>query len=348
VDSIHIEVDTSRVSGPAEPAGPQLQERNRSAPVLTPELEALFALARKARGGLDLETLCNGLDASPAAVRALLEQAKRVGMPLDVADGAKLMFRPPSPSDRVQTTEAIAPTVDAVRAGVISDLHYGSRFCLRDRIADTVDWLYAEGVRCILLPGDIHDGNYVGHGLFELSHVGFEAQLEDSVEHLPRREGLTYLAISGNHDETFLTQNGADIVAALAQHRPDVRYYGHRGAFLNLAGTVVHLWHPSGGGSYAVSYKLQKRIEAYASGEKPHVLLAGHWHRYCHIYERGVHAFCCPTFQGGGSAFGRSLASGAPAIGGMLLEWDRTADGTLRNFRHTYRAYFEVEKPAKV
>lgn len=339
--SFSIDVDTSRLVGSESEGYAPGVEVNRAAPVLSPDLERLFKAVRKRPR--NLEALCDELQMAPGAVRRLLAKAEAVGMPVAVS-GDLLMFKPPAPDDRVQDS-TIAPVVgEPVRVGVISDLHYGSRYCLRDRIADFVRWAYDRGVRAILVPGDIHDGDYRNHGQFELSHIGVESQADDAAANLPTLPGLTYHVISGNHDETFLTANGSDVVRALCSRRSDVYYYGHRGAFVRIAGTVVHLWHPSGGGSYAVSYKLQKRVEAYASGEKPHILLAGHWHRYCHIFERGVHALACPTFQGGGSAFGRSLASGAPAIGGLLLEWETTAHGTVRNFSHTYRAYFETEK----
>ena len=94
---------------------------------------------------------------------------------------------------------------------------------------------------------------------------------------------------------------------------------------------------------YARSYAVQKQIEKYSSGEKPAILLVGHWHTFVYCMERGVHGIACPTFQGGGSAFSKSLG-GAPSIGGLVLSWELTEHGTMRGFNLEYRAYFEREK----
>lgn len=49
--------------------------------------------------------------------------------------------------------------------------------------------------------------------------------------------------------------------------------------------------------SYALSYRLQKVIESLPGGNKPGILLAGHVHKFCYIFERNVHAISCPSMQ---------------------------------------------------
>jgi predicted phosphodiesterase len=309
--------------------------------------QQIFELTRKKP--VPFLTLCDKLDVSPARARKLISDAQAAGVYVQL-EHDHVGVKPPEATSHVQPT-GIEPTVGTrQRVAVISDLHFGSRYCLREKLKDFIRYAYKQGVRVVLCPGDLLDGNYVSHGMFELSHVGLDNQAQDMLDSLPRLPGLTYHAITGNHDLTFTEQNGVGVgeyLERLFAPRGDFRFYGNRGAFLHVGGAIVHLWHPKGGASYAASYQLQKRVEKYASGEKPSILLAGHWHRYCHIFERGVHAMACPTFQGGGSAFGKALG-GAPAIGGMILSWDLTAHGTLRNFVHEYRAYFEVEKPQHV
>jgi predicted phosphodiesterase len=246
----------------------------------------------------------------------------------------------------------VPPTVGQTqKIAVISDTHLGSKYCLREQLKDFVLYAYSRGIREILHPGDILDGCYK-HGLWEVSHSGLEAQMDDLLQTLPALPGLTYHAITGNHDFTFTEANGVDVGRALTNRfreagRTDISFYGDRGAFVKVRGVTINMWHPKKGCAYAVSYGLQKRIETYGSGEKPGILLTGHWHRYCHIFERGVHGLACPTFQGGGSAFGKSIG-GSPAIGGLLLSWDLTEHGTIRNLSHTYRAYFEREAPQPI
>lgn len=325
--------------------------KKRRDPASSPRPDRFGSLLAAVRGGpLSFEDFCNKLDLSPARARELLAEAAAAGVQIHQENGHVGMELVEEPSYK-KATSIIKPTNGEFVCAVISDPHFGSKYCLRAQLNDFVHWAYKQGVRVILMPGDMLDGDY-RHGKFEMSHMGLEDQARDMSETLPSLDGLSYHAISGNHDFTFTESSGVSVGRVIQQvftdgGRNDFRFHGERGAFLRLGKAVVHLWHPRSGGAYASSYPLQKRVEGYAGGEKPHVLLAGHWHRYCHIYERSVHALACPTFQGGGSAFSRSLG-GSPAIGGLLLRWEMTGDGTMRNFAHTYRAYFEQEIPREI
>jgi len=307
-------------------------------------------LARLCKTPVSIEELANKLDVSPAKARGIVDRARKDGVHVMISGDKIAVTAAPSRTERQDT--GIKPIASRTTVGVVSDLHFGSRYQLGEQLDDCVRSFYAAGVRDMLVPGDLLDGNYVGHGLFELSHVGLDNQADALLDGLPRLQGLRYHAIMGNHDLTFTTQNGVDtgeyLVNRFARRgRSDLLNYGNRGAYLRLGKTVVHLWHPGGGGSYARSYKLQKRVEAYSPGEKPHIVLAGHWHQFCYVEERGVHAVACPTFQGGGSAFGKSL-TGSPSIGGLLLTWGTTSDGTLRDFAVMKRSYFEREEARSI
>lgn len=312
------------------------------------DVRQLVRLAQKR--ARSLEELCDVLKLNPKRAKALVVKAKRLGSHVEIVGGV-VGWREPAPPARVRDL-GIPPVVGKRQTvGVISDLHLGSLYCLRAQLREHVNVAYDRGAREILCPGDVLDGCY-RHGRWELSHHGIDAQTEDLYETLPRRRGLTYHCITGNHDETFTNEIGVDVGRYIestfrARGRDDVRFHGNRGAFLRVRGAVVHLWHPRSGGAYARSYGIQKQVERYSPGQKPQVLLAGHWHSYCHIQERGVECIACPTFQGAGSAFSRSLG-GAPSIGGLILSWDRTEHGTLRGFVLEARRYFEVERPIDV
>lgn len=308
-------------------------------------MQRLVAATKK--GPITFEALCDKMGLPPGKTKALIADAREMGIRLHI-EHDHVGIPPSVPEDRVRTV-GIAPVIgERQKVAVISDLHLGSKYCLRDQLKEFIHYAYSEGIREVLCPGDVLDGGY-RHGIFEVSHTGIDAQAEDLFQTLPQLPGLNYRCITGNHDFTFTESVGVNVGDFLEGYfrkrgRTDLHFYGDRGAFLRIKGAVVHLWHPRSGVSYARSYAIQKHIEKYSSGEKPNILLCGHWHVYCHVYERGVHGIACPTFQGGGSAFGKSLG-GAPAIGGMILSWDLTKHGTMRHFIHEYRAYFEVEKP---
>jgi hypothetical protein len=214
-----------------------------------------------------------------------------------------------------------------------------------------VEHFYSRGIREILIPGDLLDGCY-RHGVFELSHTGLEDQTRDLFETLPKLAGLSYHAITGNHDHTFTELTGVNVGGYIRGYfaergRKDLTFYGDCGAFLKIRGAVVHLWHPLGGMSYAKSYKLQKQIEKYGAGEKPDILLGGHVHQFTVVEDRGVFAALCPTFQASGSAFSKRLG-GQPALGGLIVSWEIAGKDLVRNFAVERRRYYEVEKPQKV
>lgn len=311
--------------------------------------QKLYDIIKK--GPISFAELCDRLDMAPAKARAAIDDARANGLQVHTEHdhvGIKTNVQ----QERIQDV-GIAPIVgERQRAGVISDTHLGSKYCLRAQLRDFVHYAYFErGVREIFHPGDWLDGMYK-HGLWEVSHSGLDAQVDDLLEVLPQLPGLNYRGITGNHDETFEDASGISVGDFIVERfrergRNDVHFYGRRSAYIKMGGIIVHLWHPRGSAAYAKSYRLQKVIEKYSSGEKPHMLLVGHFHQYCHLFDRGIHAFLCPTFQGGGSAFGNSLG-GAPTMGGMILEWDLTEHGTMRNFVHEYRSYFEVEQPHRI
>ncbi len=321
---------------------------NSKKQTLSSEIQSLVDIIKGKRKGPTLfSDLCDKLDLSPTKTKNLLAKAKEAGVYVHVEhDHVGLI----TPEESDETNDLGIPAVVGGRqkVGVISDTHLGSKYCLRAQIRDFIHYAYDQGVREILHPGDCLDGAY-RHSTFEVSHVGLDEQVRDLYETLPRLPGLTYHGITGNHDFTFTEHSGVDVGKFIENYfasrgRNDFKFYGNRGAHILIRGAHVELWHPKSGMGYAKSYGLQKKIEKYSPGEKGQILLVGHWHTFCYIYERGVHAIACPTFQGGGSAFGKSLG-GSPAIGGLILSWDMTEHKTIRNFSIEKRSYFEKEMP---
>jgi predicted phosphodiesterase len=326
-----VDVDLSDLEPPSPP-------RDRYA--------ALVSAAR--RPGATVESVCNALDLSPAALARLIAEAKAAGIAVDVAHEA-IAIRAAAPSDEVQ--EVAQASGHEQRVAAISDTHFGSRYCMRQQLVDFVRYAYEQGCREVLHAGDFLDGCY-RHGRFELSHHGIDDQADDAIATLPRMPGLRYLCVAGNHDQTFTELSGVEVGRYIEARfrsagRDDVRFYGNAGAWLRVRGVLVHLWHPRGGVPYALSYRLQKQIESYAPGHKPDVLLAGHLHKSVQVATRGVHGFLVPCWQSAGSAFSNSLV-GQPVNGGLILSWRLTAHGTLRALSHELVTYYLDEGPRRV
>jgi hypothetical protein len=301
-----------------------------------------------------MHDLCDALDVSPSRARAMVERAREQGYRVDL-DGDHVGVRPIAPMRGERSVPMPAGAEQAY--AVISDIHFGSRQHRNDFLCDFLQNAYDKGIRTVLCPGDILDGVYE-HSVWEQDARGFKEQVAAAIRQMPRFPGMVVHGILGNHDTTFARKSGMDVGASMMQAfqaagRNDFIIYGERSAYLRLAsptckrGFLVQLYHPLKGPAYALSYHLQKHIEKYAPGQKPDALHVGHWHQSCAIHVRGVHATSCGTFQGGGSEFGKALG-GAPSIGGWVMRYAQTEEGTVREFSPTWHAYYETEEVRQV
>lgn len=336
------------VSGPAT----QRSSRPAKAVVTNGEGELVDELVRFCRQKpRTAEEVCDHLDIGPARARALVVEARDMGCPLEL-HGERIAWHLPEEYRGPVARVDVAPAVGAWHSfAVVGDIHFGSKYCRDDFLVDFFEQAYGRGCRTFLQLGDITDGEY-RHGIRELRAHGMDEQQDECIERLPRRDGVQWYFIDGNHDETFTNSAGAVAGTSLvnrarARGRHDMTFLGQRLGRIELDTGAsyaprIDLWHPKQGASYALSYRLQKKIENYAPGDKPDFLLCGHLHTFCRILSRGVHGVICGTFQGGGSAFSNSLPGGV-ALGGLIVNYTLTASGTLRNVAMEWVSYYENE-----
>jgi hypothetical protein len=203
------------------------------------------------------------------------------------------------------------------------------------------------------------DGVYK-FSIWEQSQRGFDEQILEAIDILPALPGLKWVTILGNHDETFADKSGIDVSSSMmgsfrAYGREDLLCVGARGAYVRLMGSdtensrglLCELHHPKGSPAYSISYKPQRHVEQYPPGQKPDVYISGHFHQIGYILYRGVHCLQAGTFQGGRSAYGKSLG-GAPSIGGWIVKYGLTPEGTVRPFVPEMLPYYEIEEPRSI
>jgi predicted phosphodiesterase len=215
----------------------------------------------------------------------------------------------------------IVHTRERLRIGVVSDTHGGSKFeqlsALRDfyRQADEAE------VDFFVHAGDatqgsdrMHRDQYLG-----LHAHGADAQAGYVAAVYPRSErGVPTYMIGGNHDATFLNDGGVNVVRRIAAERPDIVYLGDDAAYLRVAGLLAYVAHPSGGGAYAKSYKLQRFAASLPTDPPISLLLVGHYHSYAKSIERpDIIALQLPCFQTQYSWLARKGLY--PDIGGIIL-----------------------------
>lgn len=219
------------------------------------------------------------------------------------------------------------------RMVVMSDTHIGSIYSppeWHDVVADFVNDP-ANRIECVLHCGDIVEGLKIGRAgtqIYELSELGFDAQRQRAVELMSKYSKPIYI-ISGNHDMYFKEYAGANIVQSICDAVPNMTYIGHDSADIKVDGCIIRLFHGQDGSAYSLGYRLQKLVESYTGGQKPNILLAGHVHKYVHIFERNIQAVSVPCMQMQTSFMrGRKLAA---HTGFLVIDFE-VNDGNISSF----------------
>lgn len=182
---------------------------------------------------------------------------------------------------------------DEIVFGVIGDTHFGSIYTDENMFLSALEQFEKNGCQFMVHGGDVVDGMMSRPGsVYELSHIGFNAQRDESIRLLSQWKKPMYL-ISGNHDDSFNTKlnAGVCIVEEICKAIPNATYLGNGEGDLSINGCVIRLFHGiDPGASYALSYRQQKIIEAITGGTKPNLLISSHAHKAIYIFYRNVHA----------------------------------------------------------
>jgi len=188
---------------------------------------------------------------------------------------------------------------DRVIVGVVADTHWGSNFSPESWWDAACAEFRRRQVDFIVHAGDVTEGmsHRPGH-VYELSHIGYAAQLEYATEMLGRWTDSPAYVVDGNHDRWYIKSAGAKIVQDICATLPNWTFLGHDTGVIPLKGGVrIQLWHGEDGASYALSYRVQKIVESLAGGTKPNVLLCAHAHKSIYTFLRNIHCFECGCLQ---------------------------------------------------
>lgn len=189
---------------------------------------------------------------------------------------------------------------EVLKFAIMGDTQFGSKYAQITYLHEFYDLCNREGIKNVYHTGDITDGLKMraGHE-YELYEVSADEMRDDVVANYPKIDGITTHFITGNHDASIYKHVGYDIGQAIANLRPDMKYLGRDCAVVNLTPKcTLELRHPWDGTAYAISYKMQKMIEAMESDSKPNILAVGHYHKTEYIFYRNVHALQTGCFQG--------------------------------------------------
>jgi hypothetical protein len=321
----------------------ELPEEDNGTPVIIDSLTTR-AIRLLKQQPYPFETLCDALEIPPKRGRQILNQIKEVHGHYLTQIGEAWTIADPLLQGPEDLVHAISELKHG-RFGVVSDTHFGSKFQQLTYLNDFYERCYNMGVDFMLNIGDLTDGDgtvYRGQR-WEMFLHGFTDIRDYTAEYYPKIEDVNTWVIAGNHDESFIKSANANILQDVQLKRPDMKYMGRIGAYLNLAPKSVkaYMHHPSGGMAYALSYKAQKFIEGFSSEHKPQVFFIGHYHSMGQFFIRNVHTFLCGCFQ---SQTPYLKAKGLmPQIGGWIIDFEVAEDGwSLEAVNSTIVPYYKT------
>ena len=253
--------------------------------------------------------LADTLDVSPKTISESLELLAVEGYDVEIMKGIipdrAASTPPPEPFRKISIDNYVEGKWQ--KFGVVSDTHLCSKQERLDVLHTMYDLFEAEGIDTVYLPGNYIDG-VTTFNMFELkTPVGFDKQMDYFLEQFPHKPNIkTYFIdadehegwyfkregiIPGRHLENMAKGVGRDDLVYLGYLESDVSYLTPEGR------TIVRLFHPKRGTAYAVSYSAQKIVESYQGGEKPDILIVGHFHKAEYMpHYRNIHviqAACC-------------------------------------------------------
>ena len=148
----------------------------------------------------------------------------------------------------------------------------------------------AEGITTVYDTGNWIEGE-ARFNRGELLVHGMDAQIDYWIENHPREKGITTYYVAGDDHEGWYSQREGVDMGRYAENkfkdagRNDWVDLGYMEADIKLVHTGtgatnrLRVAHPGGGSAYAISYAPQKYIESLDGGEKPGIVLLGHWHK---------------------------------------------------------------------
>lgn len=275
-------------------------------------------LLRLLKTPVTLEDLIEKLGKDEKGIMYEIKKLRRAGYEI-VRDGDYYYFNG-------KRNEYIQHNVTTIRVGkefflaFIGDTHIGSKYSRLDFLQKFYDFAKQEGVEYVIHAGDVIEGvNVYPTQVSQLSKFTIDDQVEEVIKEYPK--GVKTLYICGNHGLKEY-QKGKSIHPGkvISQRRKDLKWIGDFYARIRLDGSNIYIdvVHPTGNPAYAQSYKLQKYIERLPSGNKPNILLWGHFHTSLYMSYRNIHAFMVGCFQDANDLTARMGIY--PVIGGWLVE----------------------------
>lgn len=311
-----------------------------------PELkdEKLIKLLKK--GSHTIEELSNLTGAIPKDIREKIKELEDKKYNINYA------------KDKVELTKEIKPggtqklnidywKGDKIKLGFVADSHLCSKFAREKELHLLYDIFADEGISLVY-----HGGNYIEGesrwNKYEIHTRGITPQTQYFVNNYPKRDGILTKFIAGDDHEGWYAQRERIDIGRYAQMeaekagRKDLEYIGYLECDIPFEGVEGESWmrvmHGGGGTAYALSYTPQKIVESLQGGEKPRVLLLGHYHKIDYCFPREVHVIQMGCTQDQTTWMRKKKIQAH--IGGGILHMRLAKDGTINRIMPEFITFF--------
>lgn len=312
---------------------------------------ALLKKVKNAKNGVNIIDLANEFDISPKKVQECIKNLALEHYLVKEADGNVFVCE----TQPKEPTEHFMKYVNGnkFKFGLIADTHIGSNYASYNVLYTMYDIFEREGIEKVYLPGNYVDGEKKFNRA-DLEIHGFERQVKHFVKTYPKKDGITTYFIDGDDHEGWWRQdfsiNVGERVEDTAKNfgREDLKYLGFMEHTIKVPAangcTKIMIMHPGGGSAYSLSYVPQKIIESLSGGEKPHILLLGHYHKAGFFFMRNIQCVMagCAEYQ---TPFMRKKRLAAH-LGGWIIEVTQGDDGSVLEFTPRFFPFYDTKDSA--
>jgi len=308
------------------------------------------ALVRKLRGGWrNVNNIAAAMKCSIQTVEATIQHLGESGY-MVLRDGQRArIVKEPNVAGRGWTDASPLLRNGWRKIGVIGDTHLASKYARLDVLEAAYDRFKEEDITNVYHAGNIVDGE-CRFNQYELLAHGVADQAMYCLDNYPQRSGITTHFITGAcHEGWWMAREGIDFgrylqFEANTQGRDDLHYLGYMEVDVKLIGpnkefSYMRVLHPGGGSAYALSYRPQKIIESLSGGEKPAVMLVGHFHKQANFTIRNVWTVLVGCMQDQ-SPFMRKKSIEAH-VGFSVVEMQQDKRGAVRRLRVEETGYYD-------
>ena len=310
-----------------------LKDFNPSNPMV--RSDALKFVQKKKKNGFITDELAKKLDTT-------LENTKKVIQYLSHHDGYNILnqgqdhWQLVSQLPEQKPLELSRLTGKEYKFGLVSDTHLNNTSERLDVLEAAYDEFSRQKITDVLHAGNMIDGEF-RFNKYEIKNWGVHNQAQYVADKYPQRSGITTRFITGTCHEGWYQDSCGIKVGWYIQKvcedagRKDMIHVGHieRDIIFKqpMGDTKIRLMHPGGGCAYAQSYPGQKMVESFQGGEKPDMLILGHYHKFNVNYAREITTIMAGCLQDQTGFMRKNKL--AAHVGFIIVTLGARIDGTI-------------------